>query len=99
MVEKPFALTVADASRVLARAEALGRRSWSRRTTASGPSERTVRKLIADGAIGRLDGATLIDRRHMPSRTEGPWLAKIEYPQLQEVAIHHFDSPAVLLRP
>ena len=28
----------------------------------------------------------------MLSHTEGPWLAKIEYPQLQEIAIHHFDS-------
>jgi predicted dehydrogenase len=42
--------------------------------------------------VGRIDSATLIDRRNMPSRTEGPWLATIEYPQLQEIAIHHFDS-------
>jgi predicted dehydrogenase len=56
------------------------------------PSERTVRSLIAAGAIGRVDSATLVDRRHMPSATEGPWLAATEYPQLQEVAIHHFDS-------
>jgi predicted dehydrogenase len=35
----------------------------------------------------------------MPSSTEGPWLAKIEYPQLGEIAIHHFDSlRAMLLR-
>ena len=43
-------------------------------------------------ASGGSISATLIDRRNMLSHTEGPWLAKIEYPQLQEIAIHHFDS-------
>jgi predicted dehydrogenase len=56
------------------------------------PAERTVRALIDAGRIGRIDGATLIDRRHMPSHTEGPWLASTDYPQLHEIAIHHFDS-------
>ena len=56
------------------------------------PAERTVRVLIDAGRIGRIDCATLVDRRHMPSHTEGPWLASTDYPQLQEIAIHHFDS-------
>ena len=56
------------------------------------PAERTVKKLLDESFLGAVDNATLIDRRHMPSHTEGPWLASIDYPHLQEVAIHHFDS-------
>ncbi|HUP00991.1 MAG TPA: Gfo/Idh/MocA family oxidoreductase [Gemmatimonadota bacterium] len=92
MVEKPFALTVEQASRVLERAETSGKPVMVADNYRYWPAERTVRKLVQDGLVGRLDSATLIDRRHMPSHTEGPWLASIEYPQLQEVAIHHFDS-------
>ncbi len=92
MVEKPLATTIQDAERVLgaARAAALplvvaeNYRYW--------PAERTVRELIRQGRIGRVDSTTLVDRRHMPSATEGPWLASIDYPQLQEIAVHHFDS-------
>jgi len=92
MLEKPFALTVADARRVLARVKATGRPLLVAENYRYRPSERTVRQLVADGRIGRIDSATVIDRRNMLSHTEGPWLATIEYPQLQEIAIHHFDS-------
>jgi predicted dehydrogenase len=92
MVEKPFALTVEDALRVLACAGETNRQVMVAENYRYWPSERTVRKLIADGAIGRVDSATMVDRRHMPSGTEGAWLAASEYAQLQEVAIHHFDS-------
>jgi predicted dehydrogenase len=92
MVEKPFAETVEDAESVLREVEAAGRPLLVAENYRYWPAERTVRKLIADGAIGRVDHATLVDRRNMPAHTEGPWLAKIEYPQLQEIAIHHFDS-------
>lgn len=92
LVEKPFAERVEDARRVLARAHATGKPILVAENYRYWPAERTVRKLIAGGDIGRIDHATLIDRRHMPSHTEGPWLATMEYPQLQEIAIHHFDS-------
>lgn len=92
LVEKPFALTVDDASRVLASSRETGKQVMVAENYRYWPSERTVRKLIADGAIGRVDSAVMLDRRHMPSANEGSWLAASEYPQLQEVAIHHFDS-------
>jgi predicted dehydrogenase len=92
MLEKPFALTVAEAQRVLVRVRATGKPLLVAENYRYRPAERTVRKLVAEGLIGRIDSATLIDRRNMPSRTEGPWLANSEYPQLQEIAIHHFDS-------
>jgi predicted dehydrogenase len=92
MVEKPFGTSVAEARSVLERARALGRQVIVAENYRFFPAERTVRKLLQEGFLGVLDNATLIDRRHMPSHTEGPWLATIDYPHLQEIAIHHFDS-------
>jgi predicted dehydrogenase len=92
LVEKPLATSVEEAAAMLRRAEATGRPLLVAENYRFFPAERTVRALLEDGRIGRVDSAMLIDRRHMPSRTEGPWLASIEYPQLQEIAIHHFDS-------
>lgn len=92
MVEKPLATSVEDAERVLQASERAGRPVVVAENYRYWPSERTVRHLIREGRIGRVDSATLIDRRHMPAHTEGPWLASIEYPQLQEIAVHHFDS-------
>ncbi len=91
-IEKPFAESVEAAAEVLRVAEETDGKVMVAENYRYRPAERTVRRLIADGAIGRVDHATLVDRRHMPSHTEGPWLATIEYPQLQEIAIHHFDS-------
>ncbi len=92
LLEKPFAESVQDAARVLQEAERAGRPILVAENYRYWPAERTVRALVAEGAIGRVDHATLIDRRQMPAHTEGPWMAEIEYPQLQEIAIHHFDS-------
>ncbi len=92
MIEKPFGTSVAEAAGVLERARQLGKQVIVAENYRFFPAERTVRKLLQDGFLGALDHATLVDRRHMPSHTEGPWLAALDYPQLQEVAIHHFDS-------
>ena len=92
MVEKPMATSVAEAADVLRASRETGKQVIVAENYRYWPSERTVRKVVADGLLGRIDSATLVDRRLMPSATEGPWLAATEYPQLQEVAIHHFDS-------
>lgn len=92
MVEKPFGTSVAEAESVLERARALEKQVIVAENYRFFPAERTVKKLLGERFLGALDNATLIDRRHMPSHTEGPWLASIDYPHLQEVAIHHFDS-------
>ncbi len=92
MVEKPLATSIADARAVLRRAETAGKPMMVAENYRYFPAERTVRALLDATRIGRVDCATLIDRRRMPSHTEGPWLASTDYPQLQEIAIHHFDS-------
>ena len=96
-VEKPFAHDVAAAEQLLAVSRETGRPVMVAENYRFRPAERTVRKLIAEGAVGPIDNATLVDRRNMPSHTEGPWVAKMEYPQLQEIAIHHFDSLRYML--
>lgn len=92
MVEKPLATTVADGRRVLERARAVGRPVIVAENYRFFPAERTIKRLLDEKFLGTLDHAVLTDRRHQPSRVEGPWFGQIEYPQLQEIATHHFDS-------
>ncbi len=92
MVEKPLARDVAEGLSVVAAAARTGRPVMVAENYRFFPAERTLKKLLGEGMLGRIDYVDLVDRRHMPSHTEGPWLARIDYPQLQEIAIHHFDS-------
>ncbi len=92
MVEKPFTPTVAEAAAVLAEAERVGRQVIVAEQYRFWAAERTVKKLLEEGRIGRVDHCTFVDHRAMRAASEGPWLAEIDYPQLQAVAVHHFDS-------
>lgn len=92
MVEKPLAISVAEAQRVVAKSRQTGRQVIVAENYRFFPAERTIGKLLRDGFLGRLDHMALTDRRRMPRGSEGDWLFAIRYPQLQEIAIHHFDS-------
>ncbi|MCX8099717.1 MAG: Gfo/Idh/MocA family oxidoreductase [Geminicoccaceae bacterium] len=92
MVEKPFTPTVAEAARVLARAQELGRQVIVAEQYRFWAAERTVKQLLEEGRIGRVDHCIFTDHRAMRAASEGPWLAEVDYPQLQAVAVHHFDS-------
>lgn len=92
MVEKPLATTVDEGRRVLERAKALGKQVIVAENYRFWPAERTIQRLLNEKFLGTLDNAVMIDRRRQPSSVEGPWFGKIEYPQLQEIATHHFDS-------
>jgi predicted dehydrogenase len=92
MVEKPFTLTVEEAHRVNQRAAEVGKPVVVAEQFRFVPAERTIRHLVQDGRLGPVAQVTFIDRRRMPSHTQGPWMATMEYPQLQEIAVHHFDS-------
>ena len=99
MIEKPLAASLEQAQQILAAAKNNDKSVVVAENYRYWPSERTIRQWVSDGRIGEVGNVTLVDRRHMPSHTEGPWLARIEYPQLGEIAIHHFDSlRAMLLR-
>lgn len=92
MIEKPFTPTVAEAARVLARAAEVGRQVIVAEQYRFWAAERTVKKLLEEGRIGRVDHCVFVDHRAMRAASEGPWLAEVDYPQLQAVAVHHFDS-------
>jgi predicted dehydrogenase len=92
MVEKPLAPSVAEGRQVLARARAVGKQVIVAENYRFWPAERTILRLLRESFLGRLDNAVMIDRRKQPSSVEGPWFGQIEYPQLQEIATHHFDS-------
>jgi predicted dehydrogenase len=92
MVEKPLAINVAEGRQVLDRARTVGKQVIVAENYRFWPAERTIQRLLHAEFLGALDHAVMIDRRHQPSRVEGPWFGKIDYPQLQEIAIHHFDS-------
>jgi len=92
MTEKPFASDVRQARRILERAKEASRPVLVAENYRYWPAERTVRKLVREGLLGEIVSVTFADRRDQPSHTEGPWMAQLDYPQLQEIAIHHFDS-------
>jgi predicted dehydrogenase len=92
MIEKPFASTVEEANHVIQRAEEVGKPVLVAEQFRFVSAERTIRKFVQDGLLGEISCVTFVDRRRMPSHTQGPWLATMKYPQLQEIAVHHFDS-------
>lgn len=91
-VEKPLAPSLDEALAILAKAGEARRQVIVAEQYRFWPAERTVKKLLAEGAIGRVDHATLIDRRNQPASSEGPWMAGLDHPHLQDIAVHHFDS-------
>jgi predicted dehydrogenase len=92
LIEKPLAPTLAEAETILRKAVEVGRQVIVAEQYRFWPAERTVLKLLRDGAIGRVDHATLVDRRNQPASGEGPWFAGLDYAHLQDIAVHHFDS-------
>jgi predicted dehydrogenase len=92
LLEKPFACTVPEGQRIIERAEAVGKPVVIAEQFRFVPAERTVRRFIEEGQLGEILNVNFVDRRRMPSRTQGSWMATMRYPQLQEIAVHHFDS-------
>lgn len=92
MVEKPFATSVDDALDLIRLESQSKKPIMVAENFRFVPSERTIRKLIRDDFMGDISTVTLTDRRRQPPSMQGPWVSDMEYPQLKEIAIHHFDS-------
>lgn len=97
LIEKPFAASLKEAYEVIQKARALGKAIVVAENYRFFPAERTIRHLILDDRIGRVATVTCVDRRNQPPSDQGPWVAAMDYPQLQEIAVHHFDSLRYLL--
>jgi predicted dehydrogenase len=92
MVEKPFAASVKEALGVIEAAEAAGRHVMVAENYRFFPAERTVRRWVREGRLGTVTTVTCRDRRNQPPGDLGPWASSLPYPQLVEIAVHHFDS-------
>lgn len=90
LVEKPFTSTLKEALTVLARADICRKKVIVAQNYRFVPAERTLRKLIQEGRLGRVTVATCISRRYRPGK--GTSLETMAYPQLIDVGVHHFDS-------
>jgi predicted dehydrogenase len=90
LIEKPFTATLEEACRVVAQAEACHKAVVVAQNYRFVPAERTVRHLIQQGLIGKVTVATCLSRRYRPGK--GTFLGAIDYPQLVDVGVHHFDS-------
>ena len=92
MIEKPFAMNVAEAYDIIKLAGKVGKPVMVAENFRYVPAERTIRKLMHENFLGKPHTVTLVDRRRQPAATQGAWVAGMEFAQLQEIAIHHFDS-------
>jgi predicted dehydrogenase len=92
MVEKPFSLDLGEALAVVERAHAVGRPVLVAENYRFFQAERTMRRLLDEGAVGQIGAALCIDRRDQPSASQGAWVQQIEEPFITEIAVHHFDG-------
>ncbi len=92
LVEKPFALTLADAQAVVDAAAARSRVLMVSQNYRFFPAPWAVRDLVAEGAIGELGSAYADFRVNMARRLPAghPYFA-LPDPLLLDMAIHHFD--------
>lgn len=92
MTEKPLAVDVRGAKRVLERGSSADRPVIVAENYRYWPAERTVRKLVTDGTLGRISQATFVDYRNQPRQKLPAWVNDLPHPHLQEIGVHHFDS-------
>jgi predicted dehydrogenase len=89
MVEKPFADTMDGARAVVELAERVGRTVMVSQNFRFKRGPRTVRRLIADGAIGRI-GAAYVRFFHAPPFTG--FRVEMDQPLIVDMAVHHLDQ-------
>jgi predicted dehydrogenase/predicted AlkP superfamily phosphohydrolase/phosphomutase len=92
LTEKPFTTNLSDAFQVIDKAETIGKHVVVAENYRFFAAERTIRQWIAEDRLGRIATVTCVDRRNQPPSDQGPWVTALDYPQLAEIAVHHFDS-------
>jgi predicted dehydrogenase len=92
LTEKPFATNLSDAHEVIRKAGAVGKHIIVAENYRFFAAERTVGQWIAENRLGRITAVVCVDRRNQPPSDQAPWVGTMEYPQLGEIAVHHFDS-------
>jgi predicted dehydrogenase len=98
LIEKPFATTLGDASQVIRKARSVGKHIVVAENYRFYAAERTVGQWLAADRLGGVATVVCVDRRNQPPSEQGPWVGNMDYPQLVEIAVHHFDSFRYLFR-
>ena len=89
LVEKPFALGLAEAGDAVRRAEEVGRILMVNQDYRFTRGARTVRRLVAKGALGPVEAIRV---RFSQSPKVRPFHRELAEPLLLDMAIHHFDQ-------
>jgi predicted dehydrogenase/predicted AlkP superfamily phosphohydrolase/phosphomutase len=92
LVEKPFATKLSDAYQVICKAHAVGKQIVVAENYRFFRAERTMGQWLSEGRLGRIATVVCLDRRNQPPSDQAPWVQDMAHPQLEEIAIHHFDS-------
>lgn len=94
LVEKPFTETLAEAQALVALAERLGRHLMVNQNYRHFPAPRTLRRLVATGALGHVVSIAVDFWKLYDANYRYFFLAE---PLLSDMAIHHFDLMRFIL--
>jgi predicted dehydrogenase len=90
LIQKPFAAGLAEAREVLDTSRRMNRGVVIAQTQRFSRTERTLRKLVREGRVGRVRHVAMLDRCPEPAATSFGRLN--DYSQLLEAGDGHFDS-------
>ncbi|GGG01576.1 Gfo/Idh/MocA family protein [Paenibacillus abyssi] len=88
MIEKPFAPTLSSSNKIVEKAEEVGRYVMITQSFRFRRGPRTVKRLIEEGAVGKIE--TIYGRFRKAPPFSG-FRAEMEEPLIVDMAIHHFD--------
>jgi len=93
LVEKPLALTLADATAIAAAAQRASRHVMVAQNYRFRRQSRGLQRLVRDGSLGRLLGIRIACRRDLRSSWVSPrdWRGRMSHPYLLDMAVHHVD--------
>ncbi len=98
LLEKPFAPTLEDAQRVVARAQEQKRVLMISQNYRHYPAPKAVQKLIQEGTLGPVGSVNLNFRRYANTPPHGGSAHhRLWEPLLVDMSIHHFDLMRMLL--
>jgi predicted dehydrogenase len=95
MVEIPFAGSLAEAAQVVEVGRLARRAVMVAHHHRYTRCERRLRRLVEEGKVGTITHVSCMDRRSRPAG--GSDVAGAEYPQVVDVATHHFDTLRAIL--
>lgn len=93
IVEKPLALTLADAAAIAAAAAGAGRHAMASQNYRFRRQSRALRELVHGRALGPLLGIRVSCRRDLRDAwiSRRDWRGRMPHPYLLDMAIHHVD--------